>query len=152
MKTMNIILTSALVLASGSAAALQSSGTAFAGKGCQGLGTQVPGFHYCTGVISSATTAAQIGRIQVYPSKQVWLSGGVSGSAISGLVTPTVIYYLGNRQVATQNISVTTAGNLVNPNSPINVPFFDSLTISQSTPTLISSTNAIIFSVIENDK
>lgn len=149
MKTMNIILAAALALAAGSASALDSTGTAFAGLGCQGEKSSTAGFRYCTAVITSGSTVAQLGKQTIYPNKQIYLVGGVSGTTLSAVVTPTVSFYLGNRIVAKQDISVTTAGNVVNLGS---VPYFNAISISASAPSTISATNAVIFSVIENDK
>lgn len=149
MKNTKYFLTAALVLASGSAAALGNTGSAFGGTGCGGIPATTTGFKFCIASITSGTTVAQLGKQTIYPNKQVYLVGGVSGTAIAGLVTPTISLYLGNRIIATENISVTTAGNVVNLGS---VPYFNALSISTSTPSTISSTNALIFSVIENDK
>lgn len=149
MKTMKTALALGLLLASGSAMALDNTGTAFSGSRCQGQQGTTLGFNYCMATITGSTTSAQLGKQTIYPSKQVFLVATASGTAISGLVTPTVSLYLGNRVVATTNISVTTAGNVVNLGA---VPYFNGLSISTTNPSTISSTNAILYSVIENDK
>lgn len=144
-----LFLTVALTALAGSALALGNTGTAFGGSGCGGEQSVTSGFRYCIATITSGTTATQLGKQTVYPNKQIFVVGGTTSSALSGLVTPTISLYLGNRVVATQSISVTTAGNVVNLG---NVPYFNGLSVSTSTPSTISSTNAFTFSVIENDK
>lgn len=144
------LLTLGFVLAAGSASALGNTGSVWAGQQCGGdQGTNTTGFRYCMGAITSGTTAIQLGKQTVYPNKQIYVVGGVSGAALSGLVTPTISLYLGNRVVATQNISVTSAGNVVNLGS---VPYFNALSISTSLPGTISATNSVLLSIIENDK
>lgn len=143
------LLTLALASLAGSSFALGNTGTAWAGLGCGGEQSTTAGFRYCMVNMSSATTVAQLGKQTVYPNKQIFVVGGISGSAVANVVTPTITLYLGNRVVATQNISVSTVGNVVNLGS---VPYFNAISVSQSQPGLISQTNGLVISIIENDK
>lgn len=139
-----------LTAMAGSALALGTGATAWA---CNPLANsnQTGGLQYCTATISSATTSTQLGRFSIYPSKQVTVIGGVSGSAVAGVVTPTINLFLGSKLVASQSISVSTAGNVVTLG--VNgVPFFDGLSVSQSTPSLISATNGLTIGVVENTR
>lgn len=150
MKNMNILaLTAGLSVAAGSAMALGNTGAAWSGLACGGDQSQVTGFRYCMANITSGTTATQLGKQTIFPNKDVYVVGGVNGSALAGLVTPTISLYLGNKIVATQSISVTTVGNVVNLGA---VPYFNGLSVSVSTPGIISATNAAVISIIENDK
>ncbi len=141
-----------MVALTGTASALGNTGAAWGGSGCGGEQSTTTGFRYCVASMTSGTTATQLGKQTVYPNKQIYIVAGISGTLVSGTgtnVTPTITYYLGNRVVATQNISVSTAGNIVNPGV---VPYFNALSISQSVPTNISATNSVLLSIIENDK
>ncbi len=140
-----IALTLLALTVAGSASALSTQGAAW-NCNVNANSNSAAGFQYCTANISSATTAAQLGKLNIYPSKQITLVGGVSGSAVSGVVTPTVTLYLGN--LATSSVSVSTAGN-VTTLGVNGVPYFDGLSVSQSVPSLISSTNGLSLSVIE---
>lgn len=145
------LLTAALTLVAGSAMALQATGTVFSGTGCQGSSNNtVPAgtLNWCTGTFTSATTVAALGRINVNPARVQSVVMGVSGTGISGLVTPTLSFYLGNQVVKTLDVSVSSVGNVVNVNSVMGAGF-SSLSVSTSLPGTISSTNAVRMSVIE---
>lgn len=107
------------------------------------------GLNWCRLNLTSGTTTTQIGSVNVNPAQHIYVLGGVSGSAVSGLVTPTISLSLGGKVVATQNISVTTAGNVVDLGL---VPYFDNVTVSESLPGNISSTNSLVITIIGNDK
>lgn len=128
--------------------ALGNTGSVWAGQGCGGEQPSTVGFRYCMANISSVTTVTQLGKQTVYPNKQIYIVGGISGT-VSGVVTPTVTLYLGNRPVAQQTVSLTTAGNVVNLGS---VPYFNGMTVSISTPGLLGTSQSALISVIENDK
>lgn len=137
----------------GSASAMNVTGTVW---GCSSnANTNTPsGYQWCKTTVTSATTATQLGRIAVSPKQLTLLTFGVSGSAVANVVTPTISYYVGSQVVATQNVSVSTVGNVVVPAmaSQYGVPFFTALSVSQSTPSLISATNGLVITVQQNDK
>lgn len=147
-KIYSLTLAVGLVAVAGSAMALGNTGSAFGGTGCGGEQSQIAGFRFCTTTINSGTTAAQLGKQTIYPSKAVSIVVGVSGSAVANVVSPTISYYLGNKVIATQTVSASTAGNVV----ATSVPYFNAVSISMTQPTLISATNGIVLSIIENDK
>ncbi len=145
-----LILTSALVAMAGTASALSNSGSAWVCNPNANTGGAPSSFQYCTLNMTSTTTSG-LGKITILPSKQITVIGGVSGSAVANVVTPTINLFLGSKLVASQNISVSTAGNVVTLG--VNgVPYFDGITVSESQPTLISSTNSLILSVIESTR
>jgi hypothetical protein len=90
----------------------------------------------------------------VAPNKTVNIVLGVSGSAVANVVTPTLSYYLGNRVVSTQDVSVSSAGNVVVPRqgNGLGVPLYTAIGISVSTPSTISQTNGITVGITENDQ
>jgi len=137
----------------GQASALNTTGSVWS---CPPPANQAnqPGYQWCRTTITSGTTATQLGTLNVNPKQLTMFTFGVSGSAVSGLVTPTINYYVGNRVVATQNVSATSAGNVVVPLMNLNsgTPLFTAISISQSTPSLISSTNGLVVTVQQNDK
>lgn len=104
-------------------------------------------FSYCGTTITSSTTSAALGSVDVDPTKTQYLSLTASNSAISGLVTPTITLYLDGAVVSQQNVSATTSGNIVNLGS---VPYFNNVVVSFSTPATISATNSVRATVIEN--
>lgn len=134
----------------GSASALTNTGTAWSCSPNANQGATA-GLQYCTAAITSATTTAQLGKFIIVPSKQITVIGGVSGSAVANVVTPTINLFLGNKQIASQSVSVSTVGNVVTLG--VNgVSYFDGFTVSQSVPSLISSTNALTIGVTENTR
>lgn len=143
-----ILLSAALVAVAGSASALDATGSAWA---CSEQSGRSGPLQYCTVNMTSATTATQLGRVNVDANKINAVVLTVSGTAISGLVSPTITYYVGNRPMLSQTVSATSTGNVVF--SPLGVngkPLYTSLAVSQSQPSLISSTNSAMISVQVN--
>lgn len=138
----------------GSASALSNTGSVWSGRGCQTSTSEDPGFRYCTAAISSATTVAQLGKVYVAPNKVINVVLGISGTAVNHLVTPTLSFYLGSKVVATQDVSVSSAGNIVFPSmgNSLGVPLYDAISVSVSTPSTVSQTNGITMGITENDK
>lgn len=134
--------------------ALTNTGTVWAGAGCQSAESNQPGLRYCTTTLSSATTTTQIGRVMVSNNKVVAITLGVSGSAVANVVTPTISYYLGNKVIATQDVSVSTAGNVVlaRQGNSLGQPLFTAIAVSVSVPSTISQTNGVVVGITENDK
>lgn len=130
------------------AMALDATGAAWY---CSQPGGNNSQLQYCRAIVTSATTATQLGRVNVDANRSVAVTIGVSGSALSGVVTPSVVYYVGNQATATQSVSATSTGNVVMPTLAANSrPLFTQMTISQSNPALISATNALIVTVTAN--
>jgi hypothetical protein len=104
-------------------------------------------------LVTSATTATQLGRVFVAPNKIVNVVVGVSGSAVTP-VSSTLNYFLGSKNVASQNVSASTTGNIVVPamGNSLGQPLYDSIAVSVSLPATISQTNGLYFSFTENDK
>lgn len=134
--------------------ALSNTGTVWAGAGCQSQESNLAGLRYCTTTLTSGTTSAGIGRVMVASNKVVNITFGVSGSAVANLVTPTISYYLGNKVISTQDVSVSTAGNVVVPKQGNNLgqPLYTAIAVSVSVPSTISSTNGVVVGITENDK
>lgn len=134
--------------------ALTTTGTAWAGVGCPSQESSQPGFRYCTMNLTSVTTVAQIGRVGVASNKVIAITLISSGTAVSNLVTPTINYFLGTRKIASQDVSVSTAGNVVIPKqgNSLGQPLYTAITISASQPNTISDTNTVIVGITENDK
>lgn len=143
------LLTLGLALAAGSASALDTTNTAWA---CNSLANQnsTVGIQWCrTPVISTTTTT--LGRLNVNANKQISMIFALSGTtAVAAAITPTVSYYLGNTVMATQTVSVSTAGNVVFPGIAGN-PYFTAIGISSTQPTSISN-SVLMVGVIENTK
>jgi len=123
-----------------SANAIEPSGTTI--WGCAKPGAVSSKFGYCAVNITSATTSAQLGQIQIDPRKVVY-----TAIRSSVALSPTINYSLNNVTVYSLTVSASTTPQIVNP-AP--VPFYDAITISMSTPSSISATNAISMTVIEN--
>lgn len=148
MKT-RILLTGLLALTAASTFALGNTGAAWNGEQCGGSqGSNTSGFRYCMTAATSVTTVTQLGKQTIYPNKQVFVVGGISGTT-NFVVTPTISLYLGNRVVGTQTISLTTTGNVVNLGS---VPYFNGLSVSLTTPANLGTSQSAVISIIENDK
>lgn len=141
---MKIISAVALLSAvAGSALAIdQNSSTSWA---CSSNSRFASGLRYCGLTITSGTTSAQIGSLDVDPTKQVFVAATASAAAVSGLVTPTLNFSVGGQQVASQSISATTGGNV----AAFTVPYFDNVTVSFSAPSTISATNSVRVTVYE---
>lgn len=136
----------------GSASAMQATGTVWRCNPAANNGNK-SGFQWCQTTVTSGTTATGLGTINVLPNQSIIMTFGVSGSAVANLVTPTVSYYVGNKVVATQNVSVSTAGNVVIPSMAISgIPAFTAMSVSTAVPSTISSTNGIPVSIQQNDK
>lgn len=134
--------------------ALSNTGSVWAGTGCQSQESNLAGFRYCTTTLNSATTVAQIGRVMVSPNKVIGITFGISGSAVANVVTPTISYYLGNKVIATQDVSISTAGNVVlaRQGNSLGQPLFTAIAVSVSVPSTISQTNGVVVGITENDK
>lgn len=142
------LLASAMLAAASSAVALDATGTAWS---CTEAGGRTGPLQWCNTVVTSATTATQLGRVNVDANRINAMVFSVSGSAIAGLVSPTINYYVGNRLMASQTVSTSTTGNIVFPALGVSGrPLFTGITISQSQPALISSTNAVVISIQVN--
>lgn len=96
---------------------------------------------YCAANITSATTATQLGSIGIDARKQINVAYRSSVAT-----SPTINFLLGGINVYSLTVSASTVPQITG----FTVPFFDSITVSQSQPALISSTNAISMTVIEN--
>lgn len=107
------------------------------------------GLQWCRTNITSGTTATQLSSVNINPAQHVYVSAGVSGSGVANVVTPTLSFSLGGKVVGTQNISVSTAPNVVDLG---NVPYFDAISVSETQPTLISASNGLFITIIGNDK
>lgn len=112
------------------------------------------GIRWCRTAVTSATTTTALSVVNINPAQHVYVSMGVSSTTaatggIAGVVTPTLILSLGGKVVSQINVSATTIPNLVDLGL---VPYFDAITISQSQPSLISGTSAILPTIIGNDK
>lgn len=150
MKNLKLAAIALATVTAGQALALTpGNATAWGGPGCNNAQSSDAGFKYCWTNYTSGTTAAQLGTVTVSPAKHIYLAVGVSGTALSGLVTPTVSLKLGTRTISTLSVSATTAGNVVDLG---NVPYFNAIGVSTTNPATISSTNSLLFSIIENDK
>lgn len=136
----------ALSLMAFPAFALQCPGTVWSSPADASL--PAPGTDYCVAIQTSGTTSTQLGKILIDPTKQITYVGGVSGSSMSGHASTTLTFYVGNRAIATQTVSNTTAGNVVQLGY-LGVPYYTGITVSQSNPGLISSTNANILTFFE---
>lgn len=143
---MKKILVAALAVLAPAAFAIQPSNTTVwtCGAPAGGFLTN-PAMAYCVSpAITSATTPATLGSINVDPAKNVWVVlRGDSG--LNNLVSATLTLGLGGQQVGVQTVSVTTNGNVVSLGT---VPYFDNVTVSFTTP--ISATNSVRATVIEN--
>lgn len=106
-------------------------------------------FQYCISRINSVTTVAQLGKITYDPvTTRIYVVGTNSGT-VSGVVTPTLNLYLGNKLVASQSVSLTTSGNVVNMGA---IPYFDGMSVSISTPGLLGTSQSAVISIIQNSR
>lgn len=140
-------LVSALALTAGLANAIEVSGTtAWTCVEPSVFGSTTSVQAYCGTTITSGTTTTQLGSINIDPRRQVYVAATASAAAVSGLVTPTLIFNLGGVTVSTQTISATTTGNLLTLPA---IPFFDNVVVSFTNPATISATNSVRMTVIE---
>lgn len=145
-KLMKKLLTAAMLLVAPATFAIDVSNTT-AWTCAQPAFFGVSNLGYCGVTINSGTTAATLGAISVVPSKNIFVSVRADQAAVAGLVTPTLNLSLGGVQVGSLSVSSSLAGNVVNLGA---VPYFDAVTISVSTPAVISATNTLRLTVIEN--
>lgn len=99
--------------------------------------------NWCVAKITSGTTATQLGVVTVDPNKRVY-TFATGASAVNGVSTTYNLKMNGNA-TGTVNVSNTAAGNP----AEFVVPYFNTITVSVSTPSNISSTNSLIYTIIE---
>lgn len=102
---------------------------------------------YCTAKVTSGTTAAQFGTVQLNPTKQARVILTANNSAVSSLVTSTISLTLKGRAVGSiASVSATSAGNVITPGFP---GWYDGAIVSVTVPSAISATNSLQVTVTQ---
>ena len=132
-----LLTAAALSVIASPAFAITTTGTAW---GCTDYSTET---NWCVAKVTSATTADQLGVVKVDPNKSVY-TFATGAAAVNGVSTTYNLKLNGNATGAV-NVSNTAAGNP----AAFTVPYFNTMAVSVSAPATISSTNSLIYTVIE---
>lgn len=124
-------------------ASLGSSAWACGDLATTGVNQTASTARYCTAKVTSATTATQLGNLQVNPVKAIYTF--TAGPAAINTVSSTWNLKLSGAPVGNATVSNTAAGNP----AAYPVVYFNTMTVSVSTPATISSTNALQITVVE---
>ena len=102
---------------------------------------------FCSARVTSGTTAAQFGTVNVDPTKQARVILTANNSAVSSLVTSTISLTLKGKAVGSvSSVSATSAGNVVTLGYP---GWYDGVIVSVTVPSAISATNSLQVTVTQ---
>ena len=110
-------------------------------------GSTTGNMNYCTAKVTSGTTAAQLGTLNVDPTKQARVVFTANDAAVSSLVTSTISLKLKGKAVGSvSSVSATSAGNVITLGFP---GWYDGASVSVTAPAAISATNSLQVTVTQ---